>query len=278
MSKSKKHKFFFSIITPVFNGELFVESYIKSLLNQTFTSWQTIIIDDNSNDDSLNLLKTGFKGDERVSFFKSRENQKKGGYIGPSEARNIGLNNVEGEYICFLDIDDIWLPNKLLIQYKTIKDNPSTLLLFTNYYLSDAKISTLKKKSRFDLLPFKLQILFWNPFPMLTSCIKSDVLKRSSRFKKIHHEDFIFWNDILKNINESNIKKINEYECIYRVHNKSVSFNKIKTLKWNYLCYRKIGHNRIISLLILFIRIIVEMISLINIRIFKSKIKSKQIF
>ncbi len=278
MSKNPKKNFFFSIITPVFNGELFVDSYIRSLLNQEFTSWEAIIIDDNSNDDSLNLLKTGFKGDERVRFFKSKKIQKKGGYIGPSEARNIGLKNVEGKFICFLDIDDIWLPNKLLIQYKTIKDNPSTLLLFTNYYLSDAKILRLQKKPRFDLLPIKFQISLWNPIPMLTSCIKSDVLKRTSRFKKIHHEDFIFWNDILKNISESNIKKINEYECIYRVHNKSVSFNKIKTLKWNYLCYRRIGHNRILSLLILFIRILVEIISLINIRMFQLKIKSKQVF
>ena len=176
------------------------------------------------------------------------------------------------------DIDDIWLPNKLQSQYKTIINNASKLLLFSNYFLSDENLLVTKKKPRFDLLPFKFQISIWNPVPMLTSCIKSDILKRSPRFKKIHHEDYIFWNDIFKKLNESNIKKLNSYECIYRVHNKSLSSNKIKALKWNYHCYRELGHNRILSLLILSIRIVVEIITLINIRVFQSENKIKEIF
>ena len=103
-------KTFFSIITPVFNGKNFIDDYIISLKSQLYKNWEAIIIDDNSSDDSYKYLKYLTKDDRRFRVYK---NKLKKQIQSPYSARNYGLKKIRGSYICFLDIDDFWLPEKL---------------------------------------------------------------------------------------------------------------------------------------------------------------------
>lgn len=88
-----------SVIMPVFNDEKNIKSSINSILNQTLDDIEIICIDDESTDNSFNILKNFSKKDNRIRVF-TQENQ------GSGKARNKGLSEVKGEYVAFLDSDD----------------------------------------------------------------------------------------------------------------------------------------------------------------------------
>jgi|JI6StandDraft_1071083.scaffolds.fasta_scaffold93793_2 glycosyltransferase involved in cell wall biosynthesis len=94
----------FSIIIPVFNKEKFIEDTLKSVLQQSFTDYEILIINDGSTDASE--AKILAFNDARIQYFR-KENE------GVSEARNYGIENAKSEYITFLDADDYWYPNFL---------------------------------------------------------------------------------------------------------------------------------------------------------------------
>ena len=111
---------FFSIITPVRNGEKFLTRYLRSLFAQTFTDFEVIVVDDKSEDESFRKLKRETNHDKRFSIISlniEKENN------GPYLARNTAIEIAKGKYICFLDIDDYWLPNKLQRNYEILSEN-----------------------------------------------------------------------------------------------------------------------------------------------------------
>lgn len=94
-----------SIIIPCYNAEKFIAETIQSVLNQTYTNWELIVIDDGSKDNSSKIVAS-FLLDPRISYFY-QEN------TGVSIARNNGISKVSGSYIAFLDADDVWTPTNL---------------------------------------------------------------------------------------------------------------------------------------------------------------------
>jgi len=95
-----------SVIMPVYNGEKFLEEAIKSILAQTETEFELIIINDGSTDNSEDIILTYSRIDHRIKYYK-QENK------GEGAARNLGLQYAKGEFICFQDADDISLPSRL---------------------------------------------------------------------------------------------------------------------------------------------------------------------
>ncbi|MBE7442729.1 MAG: glycosyltransferase [Flavobacteriales bacterium] len=94
-----------SIIIPCYNAEKFIAETIESVLNQTYSNWELIIIDDGSKDNSSKII-TSFLTDSRIKYYY-QENK------GVSTARNNGISKVNGVYIAFLDADDVWTPTNL---------------------------------------------------------------------------------------------------------------------------------------------------------------------
>lgn len=107
-----------SIIIPVFNGKKFLDETILSVLNQTFRNFEVILIDHASTDSSLEIMKYHQKKDDRIKIIQLDIN--KGG---PAYPRNEGIKASAGEYIAFLDADDVWLPEKLERQLEFIQKN-----------------------------------------------------------------------------------------------------------------------------------------------------------
>jgi teichuronic acid biosynthesis glycosyltransferase TuaG len=97
-----------SIVTPVYNGENFLEETIHSVLNQTFTEFEYLLIDHASTDSSRQIMQKFQALDNRIKILELTIN--KGG---PAYPRNEGMKVAQGEYIAFLDADDIWLPEKI---------------------------------------------------------------------------------------------------------------------------------------------------------------------
>lgn len=96
-----------SIITPVYNCEKFIEETINSVLNQTYTNWEHLIVDDCSTDNSWQIILKYSQKDKRIRPFRLDKNS------GAGIARNYAIKNAQGKYIAFLDSDDIWIPVRL---------------------------------------------------------------------------------------------------------------------------------------------------------------------
>lgn len=102
-----------SVITPAFNCERFIGDAIESVLAQTHTDWEMIIVDDCSTDRTMAVVKR-FE-DPRVRYYRMEKN------VGAAEARNYALGQAKGRYVAFLDADDLWKPTKLRVQLDFMK-------------------------------------------------------------------------------------------------------------------------------------------------------------
>jgi len=105
-----------SIITPIYNSN-YIENTIDSVIKQTYKDWELLLVDDCSNDDTINRIKEYIEKDDRINLNVLEVN------VGAAEARNIALREAKGDYIAFLDSDDMWLPNKLEKQIQFMKSN-----------------------------------------------------------------------------------------------------------------------------------------------------------
>ena len=98
-----------SVVLNFFNAEKFIREAIESVLAQTYNNWELLLVDDRSTDGSGQIaLRYARKDAERVKYLTHKEREK----IGRSASLNLGIRNARGEYIAFLDADDVWLPEE----------------------------------------------------------------------------------------------------------------------------------------------------------------------
>jgi len=248
---------YFSVITPLFNGERFVRSYYTCLINQRFSDWESIVVDDESTDNSIDLLISLTQADKRFKVIRNHPPRQAVLRKGPYWPRNHGLSMAAGKYICFLDVDDYWLPSKLLDQYNMLSKRPEIKLLFAAYYKADSSLSLGYLKPRLDMIPIKTQAYIWNPIPNLTSCVARDVASMFS-FKPVGHEDFLYWHEIIRSLDATQIGKTDNILAIYRTSAQSTSGNKLKALGWWMRCYRLMGHPFILAILLVLLKSMLE--------------------
>lgn len=115
-----------SIITPTYNGEKFIERAIKSVLWQTFKDWEMIIVDDASQDKTVEIVKKYVYKDSRIKLIELKENTG-----GPAIPRTIACKEAKGKYIAFLDQDDIFYPENLEKRVKYLDEHPEVDILYT---------------------------------------------------------------------------------------------------------------------------------------------------
>ena len=248
---------FFSIVTPIYNGVSFFHDYFSSLYSQTFTDWEAILVDDNSSDNSISKVLFYTNTDTRFKLLSSKDFPVFSKIKGPYHPRNIALSVAKGKYVCFLDIDDYWLPDKLYLQHQAIIADPSILVLISRFYKADSSLTKGYLKPVIDIIPIQYQILFWNPIPMLTSCVRFDILK-DIYFPPMHHEDFVFWHKVLSALPKGKIFVFQKPLAIYRSSDFSVSSDKRKVFQWWLECFKIFGYPIYISLFFLVIKLLAE--------------------
>ena len=210
----KKKKELISVIIPFYNQKEYFDECLNSALNQTYSNIEIIIINDGSSKFyEEKLLKIQSINSEKIKIF-NQENK------GVSEARNLGIRKSNGEYIAFLDSDDIWMPYKLEHQINLIKKYK--LNFIHGSYL------IVNEENRF-IGKFISKTINYNQ--LIKSCdiglstvmVKSDLIKKHM-FKEIStKEDFICWLGIVKEIHTlfGDSKNV----MIYRDKKKSLSSN-----------------------------------------------------
>ncbi len=135
-----------SIIIPVYNTEKYLSECLDSVLAQSYKNWEAICINDGSKDNSLHILNDYANRDERIKVI-NQENK------GLSETRNIGLEQVQGQYIMFLDSDDFWHSEILSILVNIIKKEECDIISFSYKKVLNGnfKQKNYKKPSKFKL-------------------------------------------------------------------------------------------------------------------------------
>ena len=123
MSEKERTNIFFSVIIPTFNRERELKIALNSVFEQTENDYEIIIIDDHSDDNTIDWLRT--LKDPRIKVLMNH--QKKGA----ASARNIGVEASKGRWIAFLDSDDWWRPNKLEVVKKSIEENPNSNVFYS---------------------------------------------------------------------------------------------------------------------------------------------------
>ena len=158
-----------SIILPVFNAERFLSQCLDSILRQTYQDWELIAVDDGSKDGSIEILKSYEKRDNRIHII-SKKNE------GVSIARNIALKHAHGDYIYFVDSDDIVMPEGLMILVKAMESSKATFV-------------------KSDFLPIDEQgkQVFINKKQVIRRRYDGKVMDSEKFFKKILMKEYFLW-------------------------------------------------------------------------------------
>ena len=225
-----------SILMPVYNAKNYLKESIESILNQTFSNFEFIIIDDASNDGSLVIIDFYKQRDSRIKVFSNPCN------LGIIDNLNKGIQNISTDYIARMDADDIAFPDRIEQQIKFLEENPNISVLGTNMIQIDHNSKIIKPiiLSSESLL-IKWNLFFWNPIAHPTVMIRSSLIEDIGGYNKnfLHIEDYELWLRASEKYDFYNLNKVLLY---YRVHstNISVSFENeqiesFKSLSKNYI-------------------------------------------
>lgn len=179
----------FSIIIPVYNAEKTILASLESCVHQTYNNWEIILVDDCSTDSSISKINDFILShtDFSIRLLQNADNK------GPSYSRNLGWEYAIGDYIAFLDADDIWHPNKLIILKSMIDHSPDTELFFHQYSLQGKKIySFLSTEQYQSKYVSQFSILLRNPIATPCCCCKRTIPERFDETLR-YAEDHDLW-------------------------------------------------------------------------------------
>ncbi len=224
-----------SIIMPSFNTGKFIKESIDSVINQTYRNWELIIVDDCSNDITDEVVKN--INDSRIVYLKNEVNS------GAAISRNKALKKAKGEWIAFLDSDDLWKKDKLEKQVKFMKEN-NYCFSYTNYIEIDEngnpngkKVTGPQKITRIGMSNY-----CWPGCLTVMYDSKKIGLIQIEDIKK--NNDYAMW---LKVCKKADCYLLNEDLAMYRKRTGSISNHSYKTLiKWQYKLYKEVEKQNII--------------------------------
>lgn len=198
-----------SIIINCYNGEQYLGCAIESILNQTYSNWEVIFFDNKSTDNSIKIVD---EIDARIKIFKSKS------FISLYEARNEAINFCNGEAITFLDVDDIWVENKLEYQVKSFLEGNK--FIYGNYYQINEINEVINSKTPKPSCSTN-ELIYRNTISIGCVMIETKLLK-SEKFDSYYDllGDFDLWIRISQKTYIKYLPKVLEHS---RVHNNNLS-------------------------------------------------------
>ncbi|RFU86935.1 glycosyltransferase family 2 protein [Streptomyces triticagri] len=227
-----------SVVMPVHNSAATLGPAIRSVLTQTHTDLELLITDDRSTDDSMDLLKDFARQDERVLPESSPEQG------GAGRARNLAIQRARGDYIAFLDSDDMWLPEKTERQIAFAQEGTAPLT-FTSYFKMDAD----HEGESTDFVPNGRVIrarehvdyramLVRDHIGALTAMYDRTVLGTRLMPDMRKRQDYALWLSIMRD--GADARGLTEPLAVYRAHQAgSLSSNKMSLVRYNWDLYRE---------------------------------------
>ncbi|SHF76067.1 glycosyltransferase family 2 protein [Ornithinibacillus halophilus] len=228
---AQQHNPLISIITPAYNAERFIGETIDSVIAQTYSNWEMIIVDDRSTDATVSIVKNYQQRDSRIKLHILPENS------GSAIARNTAMKHAKGNFIAFLDSDDLWYPEKLEKQL-TFMQKKDIAFSFTKYRrmdedgtLRDAISKAPESVGYHDLLKHCV-------IGCLTVMIDRDKVGKLDMVNIRTRQDYAYWLEITKR--GFRAYGLPEVLAKYRTVENSISRNKFKASKRQWYVYRQI--------------------------------------
>ncbi|AIM60223.1 hypothetical protein IX49_06700 [Cellulophaga lytica] len=181
-----------SIITPLYNAQRFVSLAIDSVISQSYTNWEMIIVDDCSSDNSVEIVNKYVNVDSRITLLKLETNS------GSGPARNKAIEFASGRIIAFLDSDDIWAPNKLEVHVKFMIENKAAFS-HTSYGFIDESGDTVNKTYHVSNHPIDYwDLLKRTEISCLTAMYDTQLIGKRYMPPLRRKQDYGLWLSILK--------------------------------------------------------------------------------
>lgn len=207
-----------SVVMPVFNGEAFLAEAVDSILRQTYTDFEFIIVNDGSTDRTSTILASYH--DNRILLITNTSN------VGITKTLNTGIARACGTYVCRMDADDIALPDRIKQQIDFLDANRTIAILGSNTYLIDAAGNEIDKEiypqSSHDIAR---AMFIHNPFAHSTVVIRKSVLDECGSYDErfLHNEDYDLWLRITAKHPAMNLP---EFLLKRRIHGKNITIAK----------------------------------------------------
>jgi glycosyltransferase involved in cell wall biosynthesis len=208
-----------SIIIPVFNREEFLTETINSVIGQTYTNWELLLVDDGSTDRSIQIAQEFANKDTRIKSIQRDRAPK-----GAPTCRNIGFERATGKYIQFFDSDDLLLPNAMTVKVNILRKEPKL-----DFVVS--KTAFLNGDGSFELPDQRLFVpssfreflskksIFYTPGPLFRySFLKEQDICFDTTL--VRHQEFEFYSRLMSKM--PLIKIVDEVHCYYRLHSHSI--------------------------------------------------------
>ncbi|MGY0691405.1 glycosyltransferase family 2 protein [Virgibacillus sp. FSP13] len=221
-----------SIIMPAYNCGDYIGIAIDSVIAQTYKDWEIIVVDDCSIDHTEEVVKNYMSRDSRINYYKLEKNS------GAAVARNTAIDIASGEYIAFLDSDDVWFSEKLTKQLKFMKENNYNFTC-TNYTKIDEdgnylnQMITTKNKSDYNGI-------------LKTSAGNSTVMYNAKKLGKFKipdikkRNDYVMWLKIIKKAKY--LYGLDESLSSHRIRTGAISRKKTGLVGYHWKVYREIEH------------------------------------
>ena len=220
-----------SVIIPAYNCARWIQGAVDSALKQD-VPLEVLVINDCSKED-LDQAMEGYKDDPRVHYIHNTVN------LGVAGTRNRGVQLAKGEYVAFLDADDLWREGKLKKQYQLLRNTGCVLCasgreLMTPEGQLTGKVFTVRERIRYK------DLLRGNTIACSSVMMKTEVARQfPMHHDKDSHEDYIMWLEILDRYRE--VCAINEPLLVYRLSNTGKSGSKWQSAAMTFRVYRYMG-------------------------------------
>jgi len=208
-----------SIIINCHNGEKFLRQCVNSVVAQTYKNWEIVFWDNLSSDKSKLILQD--YQNYNINYFKSNK------FLELYKARNLAIEKTSGKYICFLDVDDFWQPEKLDYQVSFLEENLNFHMVYSNYFTFDQEKNYYFIKNNYNLPYGSItgKLLKNYTIGMVTTCVRKNIFENNLFDEKYEIiGDFDFFVKLSRKINIGCIQKP---LANYRVHNQNYSKKKI---------------------------------------------------
>lgn len=219
-----------SVIMPAYNAAQFIEESIRSVRNQTVTDWELIVVDDCSADETGQFVNRLAAEDPRIRLIRNEVNS------GVAKTRNRALDLVRGQYVAFLDSDDIWYPEKLEKQIALLEKKQADLS-YSSYRLVRAED---KAPIRNYLVPGETSfadMLSQNRIGCSTVVMTRELADGNRFTTEFYHEDYVLWLRMLQQ--GAKMAGVPEILVDYRFYPTSKAGNKLNSAKHRWDIYRR---------------------------------------
>jgi len=219
-----------SVIIPYYKKKKFIDHSLNSVINQTYSNFEIIIIYDDEDKSELNYLIERYKNNKKIKFIVNEKN------IGAGLSRNKGIISANGEYISFIDADDVWEKDKLKTQLTFMK-NIGSKISHTSYKIINEKN---------DVIGIRKAKNFFNIEEIIKSCdiglssvmLKKEIMDSEIQFPNLRtKEDFVLWLKILSK--EIHISAVDQNLLLWRKTENSLSSSVFQKLLDGFRVYNK---------------------------------------